>query len=63
MTPGREYGKIPLMKTCGRRGQTIVEYILVFGALIAVVVALGFLLAATRQAVVRTERLVGSDYP
>lgn len=46
-----------------RRGQTMLEYVLAFLALMAVVAALGYLLKATRGSVVRTERLVSSDYP
>ena len=51
------------MRLRGRPGQTMVEYILTFLALMAVVGALGYLLTATRHSVVRTERLVSSDYP
>ncbi len=63
MTVAAKYGKICRMKLCGRRGQTMVEYVLVFGALVVVVGALAFLLSATRSAVVRTEGLVSSEYP
>lgn len=41
----------------------MVEYILVFSALMVVIGALGYLLSATRRSVVRTEGLVSSDYP
>jgi len=41
----------------------MVEYVLAFCALLAAVGALGYLLRATKSSVVRTERLVGSDYP
>ena len=41
----------------------MVEYILAFCALLVAVSALGYLLDATRRGVVRTERLVASDYP
>lgn len=52
------------MKTGGcRRGQTMLEYVLVFLALIVAVGALGYLVKAARSSAVRTERLVGSDYP
>lgn len=51
------------MKAIGRRGQTMVEYVLTFCALLAAVGALGLLLHSTKRAVVRTERLVSSDYP
>lgn len=51
------------MKLIGRKGQTMVEYVLTFSALLVVVGALGYLLKATRHSVVRTERLVSSDYP
>ena len=54
---------IKVMKLRGRKGQTLVEYVLVFSALLAVVGSLTYLLGATRRAVVRTESLVGSDYP
>jgi len=51
------------MRKTARRGQTLVEYVLAFCALLAAVGALGFLLRATKSSVVRTEKLVGSDYP
>ena len=51
------------MKFRGRRGQTMVEYVLIFTALLVVIGSLTYLLGATKRAVVRTERLVGSDYP
>jgi len=41
----------------------MVEYVLVFTALVVVVAALGSLVVASRRAVARTERLVTSDYP
>ena len=41
----------------------MVEYILVFSALLVVVGALGYLVSATRRSVVRTESLVTQDYP
>ncbi|MGN0876082.1 MAG: hypothetical protein ACI4TC_02315 [Kiritimatiellia bacterium] len=51
------------MKHNARRGQTMVEYVLTFAALLVVLGALGYLLSATRRSVVRTESLVSSDYP
>lgn len=41
----------------------MVEYILVFAALLGVIAVSGFLLSAVKSTLVRTERLVGSDYP
>lgn len=41
----------------------MVEYILVFAALLGVIGVSWYLLSASKQSVVRTERLVGSDYP
>ena len=41
----------------------MLEYILVFSALLLVLGAVSYLLSATRRSVVRTERLVSSDYP
>jgi uncharacterized protein (UPF0333 family) len=51
------------MKVKTRRGQTVLEYVLSFSALLVVIGSLGYLLRATRSAVVRTERLVSSEYP
>lgn len=51
------------MRKSLRPGQTLVEYILVFSALLVIVGSLVVFLKSTRGAVVRTERLVGSDYP
>lgn len=45
------------------KGQTMVEYVLMFCALLAVVGALCHFLRATRHSVDRAERLAGSDYP
>ena len=45
------------MKLIGRKGQTMVEYVLTFSALLVVVGALGYLLKSTRHSVVRTERI------
>ncbi len=41
----------------------MLEYVLTFSALLVAVGALGYLVHATRHAVVRTERMVSSDYP
>ena len=51
------------MKLRHRRGQTILEYVLTFSALLVAIGALGYLVRSTRTTVVRTERLVGSEYP
>lgn len=51
------------MRRCSRSGQTLVEYVLVFSALLVIVGSLVVFLKSTRGALVRTERLVGSDYP
>ena len=51
------------MKVSGRGGQTMVEYVLTVCALLVVCGAMGYLVRASRHAVVRTERLVQSDYP
>ena len=51
--------------SCGasRRGQAALEYVLALCALLAVVGAVWHLVAAARRSAVRTEALVGSDYP
>ena len=41
----------------------MVEYVLIFTALLVVIGSLTYLLGATKRAVVRTARLVGSEYP
>jgi hypothetical protein len=46
-----------------RKGQTMVEYVLAFCALVVIVTALGRLLVSTKRSVARTETLVASDYP
>ncbi len=51
------------MKMKARRGQTALEYVLTFSALILAVSAFAYLLKATKSAVVRTERHVSSEYP
>lgn len=51
------------MRIRGRKGQTAVEYVLALCALLAVIGAMGYLMVAARKSVVRTESLVGSDYP
>ena len=47
----------------GRSGQAMLEYVLVFVALIAVVWALGYFVSATRKSAKQTAELVTSDYP
>jgi len=51
------------MRIRGRSGQTAVEYVLALCAMMVVVAVTGWLLSAARSNVVRTEALVGSDYP
>ena len=51
------------MRMNGRAGQTMIEYVLALCALLAVVGAMWYLVAAARKNVVRTEALVSSDYP
>lgn len=51
------------MRFKARRGQTMLEYVLTFLALLVVVGAVMYLMRATRSSVVRTETLVSSDYP
>ncbi len=46
-----------------RRGQAMIEYIVVFVALFATVISLAVLLYAVRQQSNRTLDLVASDYP
>lgn len=41
----------------------MLEYILAFSALLAVVAAMGYLVSAAKRNVARTEHLVSSDYP
>ena len=47
----------------GRRGQAMVEYIIVFIALFAAVVSLAVFMYVMRQQSNRTLDLVASDYP
>ena len=47
----------------GRSGQAMLEYVLVFTALIAVVWALGYFVSAARRNARQTAELVTSDYP
>ncbi len=51
------------MKPKSRGGQAMLEYVLALCALLAVVGAMGYLVAAARKSVARTEALVSSDYP
>ena len=53
----------PDMKSRSRRGQTAVEYLIAFCALLVAAAALTHVLRATRGCVARTEKLVGADYP
>jgi len=53
----------PLRGRRGRRGQAMIEYIIVFIALFATVVSLAVFLYALRQQSNRTLDLVASDYP
>lgn len=46
-----------------RAGQAALEYVLALCALLVVVGAMWYLVAAARRSVVRTESLVSSDYP
>lgn len=41
----------------------MIEYVLTFSALLVVIGSLGYLLRVTKSSVVRTERLVSSEYP
>jgi len=52
-----------MMKMRKRAGQAMVEYILVFAALFAVVTALTVFLYAARKSSNRTSALVSSEYP
>ena len=58
-----ECGIIQSMRLKFREGQTMLEYILTFTALLVAIGALGYLVRSTKSSVVRTERLVGSEYP
>ncbi len=46
-----------------RKGQSLLEYVLVLASLVVVVSILGFLVAGARSYGVRTESLVSSEYP
>jgi len=46
-----------------KRGQTMVEYVIVLTALLGAIAALTCLVAGARKSVERTETLVSSDYP
>ena len=51
------------MRIRGKKGQAAAEYVLALCALLAVVGAMWYLVAASQKSVVRTENLVSSDYP
>ena len=54
----------PDMRKLGdRAGQTLVEYAIVFAALLGVAAVLTCLLSAAKRDSVRTSALVGSEYP
>ena len=57
------FGIIFDMKIHFRCGQAMVEYVLAVCALLIVVLAMGWVVAAARRSAVRTEALVSSDYP
>ena len=46
-----------------RSGQTMVEYVFVFLALLAVFTAVGYLVTAARKSSAKTENLIKADYP
>ena len=46
-----------------KRGQAMVEYVIALVGMLAVVVAMGFLLRAEKSAAERTNALVASPYP
>ena len=46
-----------------RKGQSLLEYVLVLASIAAVVSVLGFLVAGAAKYGARTERLVSSDCP
>ena len=46
-----------------RKGQSLLEYVLVLASIAAVVSVLGFLVAGAVEYGARTERLVSSDCP
>jgi len=60
----RNYGKIPAtIPPRAKRGQTAVEYALVFAALLAVAGILGMLFDAVRKDASRAGEIVASEYP
>ena len=66
MPQGRETDKLLDMELSGlknRSGQAVLEYILVFWALIVVVGALEYFVSAARRSAQKTAELVTSDYP
>ena len=52
-----------VVKVRYRKGQTMLEYVLCFLALLVVFAAVGLLAGATKRSVHRTENLISSDYP
>ncbi|MEG1552769.1 MAG: hypothetical protein RR133_04070 [Kiritimatiellia bacterium] len=46
-----------------KRGQTLVEYVLVLVLLLGAATAVGFVAKAVRAQSARTQLLLGSDYP
>ena len=54
---------VPCAGRRNRRGQTMIEYVVVFVALFATVVSLAVFMYAIRQQSNRTLDLVASDYP
>ena len=59
----RKCGIIDCMRTCGRKGQTMVEYVLAVAALLVVATVMGFLVTAAQKSAHRSEALVGADCP
>ncbi len=51
------------MRVGGRSGQATVEYVLAVLALLVVITAMTWVIAAAERSVETTEALVSSDYP
>ena len=60
---GREPSNRQTSKPSNHPGQAALEYVLVLGALLVVVVMTTHLIHATKKASARTVSLVSSDYP